>query len=110
MDDYSRAIAGFGVSFHAPSGIQTALILRQALWRKPVPQWHICGIPETFYIDHGSVFTSHHLEQVSVDLNMALVFSEPGMPRGRGKIERFFRTVNQMLLRGLPGYTPASPQ
>jgi putative transposase len=38
---------------------------------------------------------------------MVLVFSEPGMPRGRGKIERFFRTVNQMLLSGLPGYTPA---
>jgi len=35
------------------------------------------------------------------------VFSEPGMPRGRGKIERFFRTVNQLLLCGLPGYTPA---
>jgi len=109
MDDYSRAIAGFGVSFHAPSAIQTALILRQALWRKPVPQWHICGIPETFYTDHGSDFTSHHLEQVSVDLKMALVFSDPGMPRGRGKIERFFRTVNQLLLCGLPGYTPAGP-
>jgi putative transposase len=107
MDDYSRAIAGFGLSFHAPSAIQTALMLRQAIWRKPVPQWHLCGLPETFYTDHGSDFTSHHLEQVSVDLHMALVFSEPGMPRGRGKIERFFRTINQMLLCGLPGYTPA---
>jgi len=38
MDDYSRAIAGFGVSFHAPSAIQTALVLRQAIWRKSVPQ------------------------------------------------------------------------
>jgi putative transposase len=38
---------------------------------------------------------------------MVLVFSEPGMPRGRGKIERFFGTINQMLLCGLPGYTPA---
>jgi putative transposase len=38
---------------------------------------------------------------------MALVFSEAGMPRGRGRIERFFRTINQMLLCGLPGYTPA---
>src|SRR5437660_3720302 len=47
------------------------------------------------------------MEHVSVDLHMALVFSEPGMPRGRGKIERFFRTVNQRLLCGLPGYTPA---
>ncbi|HEX6826624.1 MAG TPA: transposase family protein, partial [Nitrospiraceae bacterium] len=94
MDDYSRAIAGFGVSFHAPSAIQTALVLRQAIWRKPLPQWHICGIPMTFYTDHGSDFTSHHLEQVSADLKMGLVFSEVGMPRGRGRIERFFRTIN----------------
>jgi len=107
MDDYSRAIAGFGLSLQAPSTIQTALILRQAMWRKSLPQWKIMGIPATFYTDHGSDFTSNHLEQVSADLEIALVFSEPGMPRGRGKIERFFRTVNQLLLCGLPGYTPA---
>jgi len=107
MYDYSRAIAGFGLSFQAPSSLQTALILRQAIWRKPVPQWRVAGIPATFYTDHGSDFTSHHLEQVSAELKMALVFSEPGMPRGRGKIERFFRTINQLLLCGLPGYTPA---
>jgi putative transposase len=94
MDDYSRAIAGFGVSFHAPSAIQTALVLRQAIWRKPLPQWHICGIPATFYTDHGSDFTSQHLEQVIAELKMGLVFSEAGMPRGRGRIERFFRTIN----------------
>jgi putative transposase len=47
------------------------------------------------------------LEQVSADLKMVLVFSEPHMPRGRGKIERFFGTVNQRLLWGLPGYAPA---
>ena len=107
MDDYSRAIAGFGLSVQAPSALQTALILRQAIWRKPLPQWKITGIPETFYTDHGSDLTSDHLEQVSADLEIALVFSEPGMPRGRGKIERFFRTVNQLLLCGRPGYTPA---
>jgi putative transposase len=67
--------------------------------------WH----PFHFYTDHGRDFTSDHLEHVSADLHMGLVFSEPGMPRERGKIERFFRTVNQMLLCGLPGYTPAGP-
>jgi Integrase core domain len=106
MDDYSRAIAGLRLSFQAPSAIQTALTLRQAMWRKPAAMWHICGIPETFYSDHGSDFTSEHSAQVCADLKMVLVFSEPGMPRGRGKIERFFRTVNQRLLCGLPGYTP----
>src|SRR5439155_2193260 len=51
--------------------------------------------------------TSAPLAQVSADLHMFLVVSAPGMPRGRGKIERFFRTVTQMLLCALPGYTPA---
>ncbi len=46
------------------------------------------------------------MEQVSADLKMALVFSTPGMPRGRGRIERFFRTVNQLFLHKLPGYAP----
>ena len=64
-------------------------------------------MPNTVGTDRGSDFTSHHLEQVSVDLKIALVFSEAGMPRGRGRIERFFRTINQMLLCGLPGYTSA---
>jgi putative transposase len=83
------------------------LVLRRAIWHKSLPQWHVCGIPATFYTDHGSDFTSHHLEQVSADLHMVLVFSEAGMPRGRGRIERFFRTLNQMLLCDLPGYAPA---
>jgi putative transposase len=107
MDDYSRAIAGFRLSVQAPSAIQTALTLGQAIWRKPVPNWKIASIPAVFYSDHGSDFTSDHLLQVSTDLKISLVFSEPGMLRGRGKIERFFRTLNQMLLCGLPGYTPA---
>ena len=107
LDDYSRAVAGFALSLHAPSSIQTALALRQAIWRKGDPHWSVCGIPETFYTDHGSDFTSHHLEQVAADLHMAVVFSIAGKPRGRGKIERIFETVNQLFLCHQPGYTPA---
>ena len=48
MDDYSRAIAGFGLSLQAPSAIQTALTLRQAIWRKSLPQWKITGYSGDF--------------------------------------------------------------
>lgn len=106
IDDYSRAVAGYGLSLQAPSALQTALVLHQAIWRKEDPRWHICGVPETFYTDHGSDFISRHMEQVSIDLHMELVFSMPGRPRGRGRIERFFKTVNQLFLCALPGYTP----
>lgn len=104
LDDYSRAVVGYFLSFQAPSAIQTALALHQAIWRKTDSRWCICGIPEYFYTDHGSDFTSQHMEQVSADLKMRLIFSTIGMPRGRGKIERFFQTINQLFLHQLPGY------
>ncbi|WP_165422756.1 integrase catalytic domain-containing protein [Ktedonosporobacter rubrisoli] len=106
-DDKSRAIAGYRFSWSAPSAIQTALTLRQAIWRKEDPQWQVCGIPEVFYTDHGSDFTSVHLEQVGADLKMQLVFSQVGRPRGRGKIERFFQSVEQLFLERQPGYAPS---
>ena len=105
-DDHSRAIAGYAVNLDAPSALQTALALRQAIWRKSEPGWHVCGIPDAFYTDHGSDFTSRHLEQVAIDLKIRLVFSRQGKPRGRGKIERYFDTINQMCLPTLPGYAP----
>jgi putative transposase len=81
--------------------------LRQAIWRKEDARWIVCGIPEVLYTDNGSDFTSHHLEQVGADLKIRLIFSLPGKPRGRGRIERFFSTVNEMFLSELDGYAPA---
>lgn len=59
-----------------------------------------------FYTDHGSDFTSQHMEQVAADLKIRLVFSLPGQPRGRGKVERYFATINEMCLPNLPGHAP----
>jgi len=101
IDDYSRAIAGYYLGFDPPSSTRTALALRQAIWRKGHSHWHVCGIPEVLYTDNGSDFTSKHIEQVAVDLKIRLVFSTPGKPQGRGRIERFFRTVNEMFLVNL---------
>lgn len=106
QDDYSRMIVGYRLSFQKPSALTTALTLRTAIWRKEDPRWHACGIPSVFYSDHGSDFTSKHMEQVAADLPMELIFSQVSIPRGRGKIERFFRSVEQLLLQDTPGYAP----
>jgi putative transposase len=105
-DDYSRAIVGYRLSFQEATALTTALTLRTAIWRKEDPRWHACGIPTIFYSDHGPDFTSKHLEQVAADLPMELIFSQISIPRGRGKIERFFRSVDQLLLQDTPGYAP----
>src|SRR5438477_11946740 len=33
-------------------------------------------------------------------------YREKGVPRGRGKVERFFRSVDQLFLQDVPGYFP----
>jgi putative transposase len=88
-------VAGYFLSFEPPSTLLTSLALRQGIWRKDDPRWNVCGIPDVLYTDHGSDFTSRHL-----------VFSTAGKPRGRGRIERFFLTVNEMFLCELDGYAP----
>ena len=90
-------IVGYRLSFQEATALTTALTLRQAICRKEDPRWHAYGIPTVFYSDHGSDFTSKHMEQVAADLPMELIFSQIGIPRGRGKIERFFRSVDQLL-------------
>lgn len=107
MDDHSRAICGYTVFVGAPSALNTALALRQAIWRKNDPSWAMCGIPEILHVDHGSDFTSRHLERTAIDLHVRIIHSTVGRPQGRGKIERFFGTINTELLTTLPGHIVA---
>lgn len=108
IDDYSRAVAGYYLSFEPPSSVRVALALRQAIWRKEEPSWTICGIPDKLYTDRGSDFMSHHIDQVAIDLKFELIQSLPGQPKGRGKIERFFQTVTELFLIDQPGYAPGA--
>ena len=54
LDDHSRAVAGYTAFLGDPSAMQTALALHQAIWRKNDPDWPVCGIPTTLYVDHGA--------------------------------------------------------
>ena len=104
MDDHSRAVMGYMLTTDAPSAANTALALHQAIWRKADPAWPVCGIPEVLYVDNGSDFVSEQIEQACIALKVRLVHSRPGRPRGRGKVERLFRTVNEMFLPDVPGH------
>jgi putative transposase len=104
VDDYARAVAGPLVFLGAPSTLQTSLARRQALWRKADPCWPVCGSPDVLYVDHGSDFTSHHLDQVAASLRFRIVYSAVACPQGRGTIERLFGPLNAALLPALPGH------
>jgi transposase InsO family protein len=63
------------------------------------------GLPRKLYVDNGPAFRSRHLEQVTAALGIALIHSKPYTPQGRGKIERFFRTVRSDFVTGFTGKT-----
>jgi putative transposase len=105
LDDYSRAVTGYYLDFVPPSAQRTALALRQAIWHKAEPKWLACGIPDKLYTDRGSDFTSLRLKQIAIELEFELIKGRPYYPQGKGKIERFFLTMNELFLCDLTGYT-----
>lgn len=68
-----------------------------------VLKWAIVrhGIPEILHVDNGSIYASHYLRRVCAELNIDLRHSTPYRPAGKGKIERFFRRVDQQLTHEL---------
>ena len=56
------------------------------------------GLPEMLYADNGRVFRSRALVLACARLGIEQVHSKPYTPEGRGKIERFFRTVRENFL------------
>ena len=85
LDDHSRAVVGHRWGF-AEDTVRLAAALRPALAAR--------GVPNFCYVDNGSAFVDSWLLRVCAKLGIKLVHSTPGRPQGRGKIERFFRTVN----------------
>jgi transposase InsO family protein len=65
------------------------------------------GKPLRFYTDNGACYASKHLKFACANLGIHLIHTPPGKPRGRGKVERFFRSVRDQFLDGekVPGHT-----
>lgn len=81
LDDHSRAVVGHRWGF-AEDTVRLA------------PALSARGVPQYIYVDNGSAFVDSWLLRACAKLGIKLVHSAPGRPEGRGKIERFFRTVN----------------
>ena len=56
------------------------------------------GLPRKLYVDNGPAFSTQVLRHATASLGIALIHSRPYKPEGRGKVERFFRTVRMQLL------------
>ena len=89
IDDHSRALTAYRWS-HSEDELRLAAALRAGIAAR--------GIPDSVYLDNGAAMKSSQLLRALAVLGVRLVHSRPGQPAGRGKIERFFRTVREQFL------------
>jgi transposase InsO family protein len=94
LDDCSRLVLA-GEFLFSEKVTAFEQVLKRALLRRGYA-------PARLYTDNGSAFTSHQLQWVCAQLGIRLLHTEPGIPEGKGKIERFFRTVREQFLAGRP--------
>lgn len=89
IDDHSRLIVY--ARFYLSEGLACYLdAFENGLLRR--------GLPKKLYVDNGSAFRSNQLEYVAASLSIALIHAKPYQPQGKGKIERWFKTVRSSFL------------
>jgi len=89
LDDHSRAVMAARWGYFEDT-VRLAAALRPALAAR--------GVPVRIYVDNGSAFVDAALKRAAARLGIKITHSAPGRPQGRGKIERFFRTVREEFL------------
>ena len=89
IDDCTRVVpfAGFAFSENTAAFLP---VFREALLRR--------GLPKRLYVDNGASYRSQQLALVCARLGIALIHARPYHPAGKGKIERWLRTVRQQFL------------
>ena len=89
LDDHSRAVVAARWGY-AENAVALRETLKLALSAR--------GRPAQCYVDNGAMFIDSGLRRACAVLGIKLTHSQPGRPAGRGKIERFFKTVRDQFL------------
>lgn len=117
IDRYSRCIVGYSLSFAPPSWVSVMDALRVAIFRKDKllkglnaggkgidNNWECEGLPEFLITDHGREFKSRSMDQTLEMLSIKSFQTKKRKPWLKGKIERFFGTIEEFL-HSIPGTT-----
>jgi putative transposase len=110
QDDRSRAIMGYYLSLKHPGSMGIALALYHAFLSKPQEWWLMHGLPKILYVDNGKDWISHHIEAVCLHFDIQLLPHEPYHPQSKGKIENWFKTLEEMCIHPLDGSVGSNPK
>lgn len=84
IDDHTRYVV------HAEFYFRQNLPCLEDCFRKAIVKG---GVPESTYWDNGKVYQARQLQLVAARLGTQVIYATPYAPEGKGKVERFFLTV-----------------
>ncbi len=61
------------------------------------------GVPHAFYFDRGSDYDNASMRRVGQSLDIVIEYEPAGCPEYKGAIERWWRTLKEDVVYGLPG-------
>ena len=89
FDDASRLVAHSAFCL-GETALDIEGVLKQALLRR--------GVPTRMVVDNGAAYRASTLQGVCARLGIHLIFCRPYAPEGKGKLERWHRTVRDQFL------------
>ena len=92
MDDKSRLIL-HAAFCPGETALDIEYVLKQALLRR--------GLPKRLVIDNGAAYRAHSLQGICARLSIQLIYCRPYAPEGKGKLERWHRTLRDQFLTEL---------
>lgn len=132
IDSYSRMVVGFDMSPEPPSYRSVMRCLRNAIPPKDKfiqtvldefkaqggneieadieYEWPCFGMIADLVVDNGLEFHSQNLLDALSQLGISIEYNPKRKPRYKGKVERFFETLNSKLIHTLDGTTFSNTQ
>jgi putative transposase len=89
IDDASRLVAHSAFCL-GETALDIEGVLKQALLRR--------GVPIRLVVDNGAAYRAHTLQGICARLGIRLIFCRPYAPEGKGKLERWHRTLRDQFL------------
>jgi putative transposase len=113
IDKHSGLVPGWHIGFNQGGYESIMLCLLHAFLPKPdyrtlygtEHDYPVYGLFEKLCIDNGRDFKSADLKNALAELGIIREEMPKETPWFKGSIERYFRSVNQRLLKGKPGYS-----
>jgi len=92
FDDASRLVAHSAFCL-GETALDIEGVLKQALLRR--------GVPTKLVVDNGAAYRASTLQSLCARLGIHLIFCRPYRPEGKGKLERWHKTVREQFLSEL---------